>query len=461
MALVALTAQAKVSLPNIFGDNMVLQRNTEVKIWGTAEAGKTVVISPSWDKTTVKVKADADGKWSASVRTGEAGGPYEITISDGEKLVLGNVLLGEVWLCSGQSNMEMPMKGYNNQPVENSIEYIIKAKPATPIRMCNVTKTAEFTPQNDVQVSWKEHTPEAVADISATAYFFAEYLQKIINVPVGIIVSSWGGSSIEAWMDKETLSAFPDVKMPATDKKEDIKRPHQTPTMLYNGMLAPIMPYTIKGMIWYQGCSNRGRAQAYRKLQPAFVSMLREQWGCGEFPFYYVQIAPYGYEGADGTGAAYLREAQMMNVAEIPNSGMAVTMDIGNAGCIHPAQKLEVGHRLAYMALADNYGVQGFDSRSPIYKSVEFNGNEAIITFEAGEKGIAPLGKELVGFEVAGSDKVFHKASAKIISRFQVKVTCEEVPEPAAVRYAFRNVPAVSLTGRFDLPASPFRTDNW
>ncbi len=461
MALTASTAQAKVVLPDFFGDNMVLQRNAEVKIWGTADAGKTVVVAPSWTMEKVKVQAASDGKWTASVKTADAGGPYEIVISDGEKLTLSNVLLGEVWFCSGQSNMEMPMKGFWNQPTENSTEYIMGAKASRPIRMCNFPMTGNLDRQYDVDTEWKENTPEAVAEISATAYFFAEYMQGILDVPVGIIVSAYGGSTIEAWMDRETLSSFPSVDMSMLDTRKVVTPTQQTPTLLYNAMLAPVIGYTIAGMIWYQGCSNCWNASVYEKLQPAFVSMVREQWGIGDFPFYYVQISPFIYEGVDGRSAAYLREVQVKNLEDIPNSGMAVTMDVGSTYCIHPPKKLEVGRRLAYMALDDNYGINGIDSRSPVYESMNVNDAKAIVSFKTGERGIAPIGVPLDGFEMAGADKVFHKAVGRIVDLNKVEVTCPEVAEPVAVRYAFSNCPEISIINMAGLPASPFRTDNW
>ena len=456
-----LVMDAKVVLPHVLGDNMVLQRDTEVKLWGTAKPGKKVTVTPSWSGTPVTVKAGKDGKWVASVKTGAAGGPYSIVFDDGEKLTVENVLLGEVWFCSGQSNMEMPVKGFGNQPVEGNAEVILEARPETPIRMCTVKRETAFEEKDDCTAAWLEHTPEAVGNTSATAYFFAEYLNKVLDVPVGVIVSCWGGTRIEAWMNRETVSAFPGYDLSYLDTKEKAPR-WDDPALMYNAMVAPVRNYTIKGFLWYQGEANRNRSKDYAKLQPAYVNMMRGLWGLGELPFYYVQIAPYCYENPDEVGSALLREAQMKNMAEIPHSGMAVTLDIGDKDCIHPAKKREVGHRLAYMALEKDYGFKAIDSYPPVYQSMEVKDGKAILSFKVGKMGMCPRGHVLTGFEVAGEDKVFHPAEAVIRKSNQVEVTCKEVPVPVAVRYCFYNwTDKACLTNNYGIPASSFRTDDW
>lgn len=461
-ALCAATGlDAKVVLPHVLGDNMVLQRETEVKLWGRATPGKRVTVTPSWNGESVSVNAGEDGKWMVQVKTGAAGGPYSIVFDDGEKLTVNNVLLGEVWFCSGQSNMEMPVKGYGNQPVEGNAEVILGARPETPIRMCAVKKASAFEEKDDCDASWREHTPEAVGNTSATAYFFAEYLNKVLDVPVGIIISCWGGSRIEAWMDRETISSFPGYDVSYLDTKEKAPR-WNDPALLYNAMVAPLRNYAIRGFIWYHGSANRNRPGEYAKLLPAYVRMMRGLWGLGELPFYYVQIAPYGYDKPDDVGSALLREAQMKSQAEIPHSGMAVTLDIGDRDCIHPAKKREVGHRLAYMALEKDYGFKSIDAYPPMYQSMEVKDGTAILKFNVGGLGMCPRGHALTGFEVAGEDKVFHPASAVIGEGKQVVVTCKEVPEPVAVRYCFHNwTDKASLYNNYGIPASSFRTDDW
>ena len=459
----AFSLQAKVVLPTLFADHMVLQQQTEARFWGTATPGKKVTIRPSWSSQTITATADAEGRWEAAVPTPEAGGPYTIDLSDGERLTLNDVLIGEVWLCSGQSNMEMPMRGFTNQPVTNPTDVIARAKASTPIRICNVKRVTARTPQESCTAKWEQNTPEAVAGASATAYYFARYLQEVLEIPVGIIISSWGGTPVEAWMDRETMAAFPEFDLSFLDGDGKINKPQNQPTMLYNSMIAPLVPYTIKGFLWYQGESNRLRPAQYQKLMPAFVKMLRERWGLGELPFYYVQIAPYCYENADlEGGSALLREAQMRNLGEIPASGMAVTMDIGNRNCIHPGKKAEVGQRLAWLALVNDYGMKGFEPTTPLYESMTVEGNRAYLTFRCGKSSLAPLGDALGGFEVAGADRVFHPAKAWIEKgRGRLIVTSDEVQTPVAVRYAFRNYAEASLFNTYGIPASSFRTDDW
>ncbi len=460
---VAVSLDAKVVLPHVFGDNMVLQQQTSANIWGTAEPNSTVTVTPSWNSAAaVSVQSDADGKWTASVTTPTAGGPYTLTVSDGEELKLSNVLIGEVWICSGQSNMEMPMKGFNNQPVEGAADIIIGAKACTPIRMCTFKRTAAFTAQDDCEGEWLENVPDAVANTSATAYCFARYIQNVLNVPVGIIVTSWGGSTMEAWMDRETItSEFPEFDTSYIDSQEMPKSRHTVPSLLYNGMLHPVIPFTFKGMIWYQGEANRGRADQYLKLQQSFLQMMRSQWGIGDFPFYYVQIAPYNYGKPEAVESGLLQESQTKALDLIPNCGMAVTLDIGDFGCIHPAKKQIVGQRLALLALVQTYGLGGIDPYAPVYDSWDVKDGKILVEFKVGASGLAPLGQTLEGFEVAGADKVFHPATAKIKGGKTLVVTCPEVEEPAAVRYGFHNCTPASLYNNFGIPASPFRTDEW
>ena len=454
--------QAKVRLASVFGSDMVLQRQCEAPLWGWAEPGAEVAATGSWDGSTVRTRCGADGKWLLKLRTPDAGGPYTVTVSDGEAVTLENVLIGEVWLCSGQSNMEMPVHGFPNQPVEGSAEAIIRARAATPIRLCTVKRSTARTPQEECAAQWLKHTPEAVAGTSATAYYFARYLQSVLDVPVGVIVTCWGGTPVEAWMDRETMSGFKEFDLSFLDNPDQIDRPQYKPCGLYNGMIAPLVPYTVKGFLWYQGESNRPNPTQYRALMPAFVKMLRERWAQGELPFYYVQIAPYRYDGPNAISGALLREAQLHNLKDIPSSGMAVTLDIGDEGCIHPAKKEEVGTRLAWLALSKTYGMKGIDADTPVCEKMEVADGKAYLTFATGPDGLAPYGRTLTGFEMAGADRVFHPATARIEKgKSRLIVACDAVPEPVAVRYAFRNVPEATLFNTSGIPASSFRTDDW
>ncbi len=343
-------AGAKVTLPSFFSDNMVLQQQCDAAVWGSTDRGRTVVISPSWTRKKYKAVPDADGKWRASIPTPEAGGPYTIKFSDGDKTTLHNVLIGEVWFCSGQSNMEMPVRGFHGQPVEGSADVILVARPSVPIRMCTIEKKYSLTPLDSCNGSWQEHTPQAVADCSAAAYFFALKLYEVLGIPVGLLITDWGGTPIEAWMDEPTLRRDFGGEFNFAHLDHGFlpdKYPNCSPCMLFNGQVAPLVPFTFKGMLWYQGESNRDRAEQYARLQPAYVQMMRELFRNPEAPFYFVQIAPYDYSMDPPTLCGYFFEAQESTLAKIPHSGMAATVDLGERKCIHPSRKREVGNRLA------------------------------------------------------------------------------------------------------------------
>lgn len=461
--------QAKVKLPTVLGDNMVLQQKTAVKIWGWAAENAKVKVKTSWDKKTWTTTADSKGFWLLMVNTPEAGGPYQMNISDGEALILNNILIGEVWFCSGQSNMEMPMRGFDRQPVKGGNSIISRANPKIPIRMYTTdSKDGKWirqfnkTPQTDCQGEWLENSSENVANISATAYYFARYIQEVLNVPVGIIVSSWGGSVVEAWMSREAIEPFKEISISILDNDSAVKKPQATPCVLYNAKIAPLTNFTIKGFLWYQGESNRKNAELYGKMMPAFVSDLRSKWNIGEFPFYFVQIAPFRYEGADSTSAARLREIQLQNMTDIPNSGIVTTMDIGNAVSIHPADKETVGERLAWWALGATYGRKGIGYAPPVYSSMEKKDNRVYINFKNAATGIYPMWTALKSFEIAGEDKIFYPANAEIeISTTRLVVWSDQVPVPVAVRYAYKNFAEASIYGLSGLPVAPFRTDNW
>ena len=465
--LFALSALAKVELPNIIGDNMVLQRETSVALWGKAKAGAKLTIAPSWTKTKTTVTVGQDGKWSAKVATPAAGGPYDIIFNDGEKLAVKNVLIGEVWFCGGQSNMEMPVRGYTGQPVNGAFETIMDAKTSTPIRLCKIEKASKTKEQEEAVMSWSLHTPEAVAAFSATGYFFAQQLCKTLGVPVGVISCNWGGSSIETWIRRDyiekdfsgefNLDYFDAVEIPRNKQ-------NQWPALLYNGMVAPIVPFTFKGIVWYQGETNRARAEQYLRLSKTYVEMMRSIFDNPGMPFYAVQIAPFRYNNPDDRLSGFLQEAQLKASQQIPHAGLATTLDIGNASCIHPAQKKEVGQRLAALALSNDYGFKGICARAPEYREMEIKGKQITLKFNLfNGDSIGPINRDLDGFEVAGEDKVFHKVSnVRVASnRKDIIIKCEEVEAPVAVRYAFHNVAEASFFNSMSIPVGPFRTDDW
>ena len=456
-------AFAKVKPGSIFTDHMVLQQQSNVALWGWAKPLSTVKIATSWDKKIYTASADAKGKFKIKVTTPKAGGPFEISFNDGELLVLKDVLIGEVWFCGGQSNMEMPMKGFKSQPIIGSNEAILKSKNSN-IRLYTVPRSSIITKQENSKPSdWKLAQPESVANFSATAYYFGSLLSEMLNVPIGLINDSYGGSTIEAWMSPEDLQAFPEIKIPK--ETDTIKEVSRTPTTLYNRMLYPVIGYGIRGAIWYQGESNYERPAQYLELFPSMVSSWRKAWDNGEFPFYYAQIAPFDYasfqpNAVEKPNSAFIRDAQRKSQAKIPNSGMAVLMDVGEFKNIHPAHKKQGGERLAYLALAQTYGIKGFGFASPNYESISIDKEKAIVKFQNVANGLTSFGKDLNLFEIAGEDRKFYPAKA-IITGSSVTVTATEVKNPVAVRYAFKDFVTGDLFGNDGLPVSSFRTDNW
>lgn len=460
-----LTSRAEVRMPAFFSDNMVLQQNTDAKMWGTAKASSTVTVAPGWTSEVYKTTASKDGKWKISFPTPAAGGPYTVTVSDGSAVTLDNVMLGEVWICSGQSNMEMPMKGFKNQPVDGANMATLKSRNPD-IRLFTVKRNSSTVPVDDVTGSWAEASPESVRNFSATAYFFGRQIEELLNVPVGLIVTAWGGSACEAWMNDEMLSAFPEAaeKIPAVNGK--IPSKNRTPSVLFKGMLNPLIGLAIQGVIWYQGEDNWNRAHTYTDMFSTMIKGWRNLWNQGEFPFYYCQIAPYDYAiitepGKEIINSAYLREAQARVEHLVPNTGMAVLMDAGWAGGIHPSKKRVAGERLALLALAKTYGIKGIGAESPVYKSMEVKGDTVIVSFDRAPEWIAGKNSfESNQFKLAGEDRVFYPAKAWI-SRSKVMVKSDKVPHPVAVRYAFENASEGDLFSTDGLPVSSFRSDDW
>lgn len=454
---------AQIQLPSIISSNMVLQRNTEVTLWGWSKPNTHVILEYSWLSKKDKISTDANGKWKIKVTTTNSKESQTIKIRDKDsEVVLEHVLFGEVWICSGQSNMYQPVKGYTAQPTFGSLKAIAHAK-NDKLRLFSVGRNVSKTPQEKIEEykGWESANPNNVINYSAVAYFFGQQLQEILDVPVGLIHTSWGGSKIEAWMSKQSLGAFKQVDLDTVNMKKG--RPH-IPTAIYNSMIAPLIPYTIKGALWYQGESSRDNPYAYTKLFPAMVKDWRARWDLGDFPFYYVQIAPYNYRDLEAfstfKNTAYLRESQFKSLSNISNSGMAVTLDIGDKKRIHPPKKQEVADRLLYIALHKTYGFKGVDFSGPLYRSYEVKDQGIYLKFDYAENGLyAPKGLE--NFEIAGNDKVFYPAHAKIIHYNQVLVSSKNVPKPVAVRYAWSNWVKGSLFDTNLLPASSFRTEQW
>ena len=460
----AFGASAKVVLPKVLGSNMVLQQNADVNLWGKADADAKVTVKVSWDKAKIKTQADENGNWAVKVAT-PAGSfdKYTISISDGEEIVLENVMIGDVWITSGQSNMEMPIKGWDRQPTENAKEFIFSAtKYADQIRMFTVPRARSYNEDKEdcVGGEWLCPAPSSVANMSAVAYTFAYNLVGKVDFPIGIITSNWGGTRIDSWMP---IKALEDVL-----SKEQLEHKHKIhsikPSELYCAMIAPIRKYNARGFLWYQGCSNLGDIDHYDIMQARMVQQWREDWGDTEnkMPFYFTMIAPHSYGNSRAIAYPLFVECQQRALANIPNCAMAATTDTGEEVCIHPAKKNEVGERMAAFALRDLYGQGGVDVVAPTYESYKVDGNSIIVTLKDVGPGLAPgYGKWIKGFEIAGADKVFHPANAYVHSYREVKVSSDKVKEPVAVRYAFRNFIPCDFMSVLGLPVVPFRTDNW
>ena len=468
-----LPINAHITLPSFFSDGMVLQQQTECNIWGKSEAGKSVVVITSWDKKSYSTIVDQNGDFSVKVKTPKAGGPYDITFAIGTPTkssktssglgylcTLHNILIGEVWICSGQSNMEMLMKGYKGQPVEGAAEELLQCGDSL-LRLFYAKQNATLQPQHDVKGGpWRAANAESVREFSATAYFFGRALRQMLGVPVGLVCTAYGGSACEAWMKADWLKAFPQVQQ--TIGQDDVKRLQQRcPTALYNGQLAPLIGYGIRGAIWYQGEDNVPRYNFYAPLLKRMVEGWREEWRQGDFPFYYCQIAPFDYSVTDWAkyNSALLREQQAKAETMIANARMAVLMDTGLKEVIHPRKKRQAGERLALLALANTYGVKGMPEFA-VYSSVEFRGDTAVVAFDRSKQWVYfEHGPTSDNFEVAGPDRVFHSAEAWV-SRNRVYVHSNEVKQPVAVRYAFHDWVVGDLM-HDGLPVSSFRTDDW
>jgi len=488
-------ALADIKLPAIIGDNMVLQQGKAVAIWGWAEPGEEVMASVSWQPMQWGVKADKDGKWRFNVTSPKAGGPYEITLKGKNTITIKNILAGEVWVGSGQSNMQMSVESS-----ANSREEMAAAKYPR-IRLFSVEREVADKPKDDCKGAWVECSPETVPGFSAAEYFFGRELHKELDVPIGLVHTSWGGTPAEAWTTSEMLASDEDFKPILTRFEEAMAKypqakaeydqkikeweeaakkareagtaapgrpgepfgpghPH-SPAGLYNAMIAPLIPYGIQGAIWYQGESNAGRAYQYRELFPAMIQSWRKSWGQGDFPFLFVQLANFMAVKDEPTDSAWaeLREAQLRTLS-VPNTGMAVIIDIGDEKDIHPKNKQDVGKRLATWALGTTYGKKPVYS-GPLYKSMKVDGNKVILSFDHVGGGLTAKGDgPLKGFAVAGEDKKFVWADAKIEGD-SVVVSSEQVAAPVAVRYAWADNPISNLYNKEGLPASPFRTDDW
>ena len=473
MTLLCSSINAKVKLPHLIGDNMVIQQQTNVRLWGWDKPGKPVKVTTSWNDEIVQAKTGQDGCWMVKVKSPAASfTPLSITFDDGEPVTISNVLAGEVWVCAGQSNMEMPIKGFGNCPVENHNQIVLEAAADRGLRSVKIPSVMSATPLNDAQCEWRPSNPQTVGYFSATGYFFARLLNKTLNIPIGIIEANKGGTRVESWLTKENLQKYTNDP---TDSLEIVKRWSQYDyhrSLLWgNGTFNPILNFTIKGIIYYQGCSNVGDpGNQYSERMKLLVDQWREQFGLGQIPFYFVEIAPYWYDNTNGDQGARLREQQHLAQTLIPNSWVVCTNDLVypyEKTQIHPAQKRQVGERLGFTALNRDYGMEQVWYKSPSYKDMIIKGDSVFIHLQD-EYGAMNRFEQIVGFELAGEDREFHQAEAQHFWRpgggywdEAILIKSADVPHPTALRYCFRNFQMGNVANGAGLPLIPFRTDDW
>ncbi|MEX0702077.1 MAG: sialate O-acetylesterase [Planctomycetales bacterium] len=445
-------ALADVSLPAVLSDGMVLQRERPAAVWGWAAAGEKVAVLLGGKQA--ETQADREGRWSVRIDPPAAGGPYELTVKGTNAITLKDVLVGEVWLCSGQSNMEWPVRSADDPQRE------IAAANHPRLRLFHVPHVVAAAPRGDVSANWQSCSPQTVAGFSAVAYFFGRHLQRELDVPIGLIDSSWGGTRIEPWTPSAGFAAVPELARLADEAAgvaAGAKPPQNTsPTALYNGMIHPLVPYGIRGAIWYQGESNRGDGTAYRDKMKGLILGWRSVWNDQDLPFYFVQLAPYRYDGQpDALGPVW--EGQRLSLA-VKNTGMAVTTDIGNIQDIHPRNKQEVGRRLALWALARTYRKTDIVYSGPLFRSMNVEHGKARLEFDHAAGLKSSDGQPLRWFDVAGADGRLLPADATIDGE-AVVVSNESVPEPRLVRYGWSGWldSQPNFVNAAGLPASPFR----
>ncbi|HWB13648.1 MAG TPA: sialate O-acetylesterase [Pirellulales bacterium] len=468
LCCLALTSLARgdVKLPAIFSSHMVLQQGLNDRVWGLADPDEEVTVEIAGQKKTAK--AGADGKWSVTLDPLPAGGPHTLSVKGRNEIKLDDVLVGEVWICSGQSNMQWDVQLSNDPDLES-----LTAKYPN-IRLISVPQVGTQEPQFTFNGQWDVCTPDTVKGFSAVGYFFGRQLHQTLGVPVGLIDDAWGGSACEAWIRRDTLAADERYK-PLLTRWEELEKKYSEdkslegqmrgnarPANIYNGVLKPTIGYGIRGAIWYQGETNAGRAYQYRDLFPLMISSWRKEWGIGDFPFYWVQLADFRGETSEPKESdwAELREAQTMTM-RLPNTGEAVIIDLGEDQDIHPRNKQDVAKRLARWALARDYGVN-VPYHSPQYKSMEKGNGKVTLTFDFAGPGLKTFDvRQVRGFAIAGEDKKFVWAEAKIVGPDKIEVWSDAVKEPVAVRYAWADNPVCNVYSQNGLPLTPFRTDDW
>ncbi len=447
----SLDSFGQLNLPSIFTDNMVLQQNSEVAIWGWASPSETFRIIASWNNDTITVKANNYSFWKTTIPTESAGGPHSIEFIGSRHILLKNIMFGEVWVCSGQSNME-----YNaNQGIDNGDEEIANANYPN-IRIFNVPRVGANYPQQNCEGTWQECTPETMRNTSIVGYIFGKEIHKKLDVPVGLIVSAWGGTPAEVWIERQRVIDNHDF-----DNFRYINYHTNWPSepgATYNGMIAPLLPYGIAGVIWYQGESNCKTYPAYALMMKTLVENWRDNFK-KDFPFYFVQIAPYDY--GNEIHSEFLREQQEITTKIVPKTGMVVITDlVDDIKQIHPTNKVPVGERLAKLALVETYEQNIVSYKSPTFKEVKIENGKIRLFFNDVTTGLKCTDKSPTRFLIAGNNKKFVPAKVKIDGK-TIVVYSDEVKNPAAVRFCFDNITLPDVFTNEGLPVAPFRTDKW
>jgi len=450
LIFISISATANIRLPAIIGSHMVLQQKSNVTLWGWCDPGEKVKIKVGWDTTQYVATGTSGAKWRVQLATPVAGGPYTISIDGNNKILLEDVMVGEVWVCSGQSNMEMSVNW--GLPYQDEVAKATNTK----IRFFHIPITTSEFPQEDVKAKWVVCSPDEMKSFSAAGYFFGKKLQETLQASIGLINASWGGTPAETWTPKEQVEADTILKNAAAKLKISNGWPIE-PGLAYNAMINPVTNFSIAGTIWYQGESNVGTASTYTSLFTTMINSWRKVWQ-KEFPFYFVQIAPFAGYG-DNSSSAFLREAQTKSLA-LPKTAMVLTADlVDNINDIHPKMKKEVGERLADLALAETYGKKNVVYKIPVYNNMQVQKNKIRVSFTNADQGLISKGS-LTEFFIAGADQKFIAAEAKIEGN-SVVVWNKNLSQPVAVRYGFRNAAMLNLYSKEGVPVNLFRTDDW
>lgn len=462
LTLSALTANAKITPMSLIADNIILRQNSTVRLMGTADKGADVSVDVSWDDKDYTTKADADGRFAVSITT-PAGSfaPHTITISDGTPLTINNVRIGEVWLASGQSNMQMPLKGFDGCCVQGGYDEIASSgRYAGKVAFYMVPLTQSYQPVERLDLKWEIPSPETSPEFSAVGWHFAKRMSDVLNVPVGIVNCAYGGARVESWTPRDILETYPDVSLDPADVEPMTH--YLRPLLMYNAMFYPVKDFSYSGIIWYQGCSNVGAHETYADRLASMITRWRKDIGEGDIPFYAVEIAPYEYDGDQDNMAPLLRRAQWEAVAKVPNADMICINNLVEPYeryNIHPGNKRDAGNRLCDLALNKTYGKKQFPAGSPRYKGHRFADGAAWVAIDSPTQGIC-RNYDIRGFEVAGKDGVFYPADSASLhwQTNEIVVSSDKVPDPVNVRYCWQDFLPGTLYGGNYLPLIPFTT---